>query len=315
MTGAARRAERAPSRKTALGGDVARFRDHLALERRLSAHTVRAYSEDVAQYDRYLAGQGIRSASAVRPRDIESYVASAGWAASTVARKIAALRAFHEFLRRRGSTGENPAAPVRSPRRTRPLPDVLDVHQVEALLRAPRGEEPGPVRDRALLEMAYATGLRATELVKLRLEEIDPDEQLVRCIGKRSRERIVPYGEAARTALTRYLEGARPAFLKDRTERAVFLTRFGRPFTRAGYWKLLRAYARAARIEQPVSPHTLRHSCATHLLEGGCDLRVVQEILGHRSIETTQIYTHLDRSYLREVHTRFHPRAQARAGE
>jgi len=288
---------------------VARFRDHLALERRLSAHTVRAYALDVAQYDRYLAGHGIRSASAVRPRDVESYVASAGWAASTVARKIAALRAFHEFLRRRGSAAENPAAPVRSPRRTRPLPDVLDVHQVEALLRAPRGEEPASIRDRALLEMAYATGLRATELVKLRLEEIDQEEQLVRCIGKRSRERIVPYGDAARTTLNRYLEAARPSFLRDRTERAVFLTRFGRPFTRAGYWKLLRAYARDARIEQPVSPHTLRHSCATHLLEGGCDLRVVQEILGHRSIETTQIYTHLDRSYLREVHTRFHPRA------
>lgn len=309
MTRAERRTERATTPKTALGPDVARFRDHLALERRLSAHTVRAYAEDVAQYDRYLVGQGVRSASAVRPRDIETYVASAGWAASTVARKIAALRAFHEFLRRRGSTAENPAAPVRPPRRSRPLPDVLDVHQVEALLRAPRGEEAGPVRDRALLEMAYATGLRASELVKLRLEEIDQEEQLVRCIGKRSRERIVPYGDAAKTTLTRYLEGARPAFLRDRTERAVFLTRLGRPFTRAGYWKLLRAYARAARIEQPVSPHTLRHSCATHLLEGGCDLRVVQEILGHRSIETTQIYTHLDRSYLREVHTRFHPRA------
>jgi integrase/recombinase XerD len=160
-----------------------------------------------------------------------------------------------------------------------------------------------------MLELAYATGLRVTELVRLRLEEIDPEEQLVRCTGKRSRERIVPYGNQARKALEGYLERARAGFVRDRSERAIFLTRLGRPFTRMGFWKLLKGYARAAGIEQPVSPHTLRHSCATHLLEGGCDLRVVQEILGHRSIETTQIYTHLDRGYLREVHTRFHPRA------
>jgi len=236
-------------------------------------------------------------------------VGGARWAASTVARKLAALRAFHEFLRRRGLASENPALEIRAPRRSRPLPDVLTVPQVEALLAAPRGEEPPAVRDRALLELGYATGLRASELIRLRLEEIDPEEQLVRCIGKRSRERVVPFGAKAKTALHRYVDGARPIFMKDQRERSIFLTRLGRPFTRMGYWKLLKGYAKTAGIDQPVSPHTLRHSCATHLLEGGCDLRVVQEFLGHRSIETTQIYTHLDRSYLREVHTRFHPRA------
>jgi integrase/recombinase XerD len=165
------------------------------------------------------------------------------------------------------------------------------------------------VRDRALLELAYATGLRASELTGLRLEEIDLEEGLVRCRGKRQRERIVPFGAKAKAALERYLEGVRGTLLRDRGERAVFLTRFGRAFTRMGYWKLLRGHARGAGIGQDVSPHTLRHSCATHLLEGGCDLRVVQEFLGHRSIETTQIYTHLDRNYLREVHTKFHPRS------
>jgi integrase/recombinase XerD len=198
---------------------------------------------------------------------------------------------------------------VRPPRRSRSLPDVLDARQVERLLGAPRGEDTLAVRDRALLELAYATALRASELVGLRLEEVDLEERLVRCMGKRSRERIVPYGAKAHAALTRYLDAARPLLLRARGERSVFLTRLGRRFTRMGYWKLLRGYAKAAGIDYAVSPHTLRHSCATHLLEGGCDLRVVQEILGHRSIETTQIYTHLDRSYLRQVHARFHPRA------
>jgi integrase/recombinase XerD len=292
-----------------LGPHLVLFRDHLALERRLSANTVRAYGDDLEHYDRYLAGRRMADIRAVKPEDVEAYVTRSGWAASTVARKVAALRAFHEFLRRRGVSGENPALQVRLPQRSRPLPDVLDVEQVAALLAAPNGERPQAVRDRALLEVAYATGLRASELVRLRLEEVDLEEQLVRCTGKRSKERIVPYGAKAQAALVRYLDGARAVFLRDRGERAVFLTRLGRPFTRMGYWKLLKGYAQGAGIRQPVSPHTLRHSCATHLLEGGCDLRVVQEILGHRSIETTQIYTHLDRSYLREVHARFHPRA------
>jgi integrase/recombinase XerD len=288
---------------------VGRFRDHLALERRLSEHTVRAYGQDVAQYGRYLAGQRRADPDLARPSDVERFIATGGWAASTAARKIAAIRAFHEFLRRRGGAGENPALSVRPPRRSRPLPDVLTVEQVEALLDAPRGEEPRAVRDRALLELAYATGLRASELTGLRLEEVDLEEGLVRCRGKRQRERIVPFGAKAKQALVRYLEGVRGTLLRDRSERAVFLTRFGHAFTRMGYWKLLRGHARGAGIEQAVSPHTLRHSCATHLLEGGCDLRVVQEFLGHRSIETTQIYTHLDRNYLREVHTKFHPRS------
>lgn len=272
-------------------------------------NTVRAYGRDLEQYDLYLAGQGRGEPSRVTAAEIERYVGAGGWSAATVARKIAALRSFHEFLRRRGLAGDNPALPVRPPRRSRPLPDILGVEQVEALLQAPRGESPAAVRDRALLETAYATGLRVTELVRLALEEVDLDEGLVRCVGKRQRERIVPFGAKARTALVRYLEGVRPLLARHRAERAVFLTRLGRPFTRMGYWKLLRDHARAAGIETPVSPHTLRHSCATHLLEGGCDLRVVQEFLGHRSIETTQIYTHLDRNYLREVHAKFHPRA------
>ena len=303
------RPAKSAAKPSPLGADVERFREHLALERRMSEHTVRAYVRDLEQYGRFLGGRRIRTAGSASARDIEEYMRGAKWAASTVARKLAALRAFHEFLRRRGVTGDNPALQVRPPRRSRPLPDVLSVPQVEALLKAPHGQEPAQIRDRAMLEVAYATGLRVTELTKLRIEEIDPEEQLVRCMGKRSRERIVPYGNQAKRALGEYLDRARPGFVRDRSERAVFLTRFGRPFSRMGFWKLLKGYAKTAGIEQPVSPHTLRHSCATHLLEGGCDLRVVQEILGHRSIETTQIYTHLDRGYLREVLTRFHPRA------
>jgi integrase/recombinase XerD len=291
-----------------LGAQLQRFRDHLSLERRLSENTVRAYSRDLAQYDAFLARRGLAGADAVRPRDVEAFLARAG-ASSTAARRVAALRAFHEFLRRRGLARENPAQEVRAPRRSRPLPDVLTVREVEALLAAPRGESPRALRDRAMLELAYATGLRVSELTGLTLESLDLEEDLVRCVGKGSRERIVPFGGKARAALVRYLEAARGTFLRGRAERALFLTRLGKPFTRMGYWKLLRESCRGAGLAARISPHTLRHSCATHLLEGGCDLRVVQEILGHRSIETTRIYTHLDRNRLRELHQRFHPRA------
>ena len=295
--------------RSVLGERLRQFREHLSLERRLGDNTVRAYVQDLEQYDVFLVARGKRSASAIKVEDVEAYMQGRGWAASTVARKIASLRAFHEFLRRRGFAEENPALQVRPPRKGRPLPDVLSVEQVEALLGTPRGEDPTSVRNRALLELAYATGLRVTELVRLTLEEVDLTEDLVRCMGKRSRERIVPFGAKAKQALVRYLEAARAHFLRDRSERAIFLTRLGRRFSRMGYWKLLDRYRRAAGIDQPVSPHTLRHSCATHLLEGGCDLRVVQEVLGHRSIETTRIYTHLDRSYLRSEYSHFHPRA------
>ena len=295
--------------RSVLGDRIRLFREHLSLERRLGDNTVSAYVKDLEQYDAFLVGRGKRSGSPVRVEEVEAYVAERSWAASTVARKIASLRAFHEFLRRLGLGEENPALQIRPPRKSRPLPDVLTVPEIEALLGAPRGEEPAAIRDRALLEVAYATGLRVSELVRLTLEEVDLEEDLVRCFGKRSRERIVPFGGKAKRALTRYLESARAHFIKDRGERALFLTRLGRRFTRMGYWKLLEGYRRAAGLSRPISPHTLRHSCATHLLEGGCDLRVVQEFLGHRSIETTRIYTHLDRNYLRVEYKQFHPRA------
>jgi len=300
--------------RSVLGDQLRQFREHLSLERRLSDLTVSAYVRDLELYDAFLVARGKRSASAVRVEDVEAYVGERAWAASTVARKIASLRAFHEFLRRRGLAEENPALQIRPPRQGRPLPDVLTVPEVESLLGATGGEKPAEVRDRAMLEMAYATGLRASELVRLTLEEVDLEEDLVRCFGKRSRERIAPFGGSAKRALVRYLEAARSAFLRDRGERTVFLTRLGRGFTRMGYWKLLEGYRKAAGLTRPISPHTLRHSCATHLLEGGCDLRVVQEFLGHRSIETTRIYTHLDRNYLREEYTSFHPRARNAAG-
>ncbi len=191
---------RAASRRSVLGAHLKHFREHLSLERRLGENTVQAYVRDLEQYDEFLSRRGVSGPAAVRIQDLEGYVAGRGWAASTVARKIASLRAFHEFLRRRGIASGNPAVQVSPPRRPRPLPDVLTVEQVEALVRSPRGEEPGAARDRAILELAYATGLRASELVRLRLEEVDLEEDLVRCVGKGSRERIVPFGGKARAA-------------------------------------------------------------------------------------------------------------------
>ncbi|HMI30984.1 MAG TPA: tyrosine recombinase [Candidatus Limnocylindrales bacterium] len=300
--------------RSVLGDRIRQFREHLSLERRLGDNTVQAYVKDLEQYDAFLAARGGKGGARVRVEELEKYVGDHAWAPSTVARKIASLRAFHEFQRRRGFAEENPAFQIRPPRASRPLPDVLTVEQVEALVKAPRGEDPAPVRDRALLELAYATALRVSELVRLTLEEVDLEEDLVRCFGKRSRERVVPFGGKAKQALVHYLDGARAHFLRERSERSVFLTRLGRRFSRMGYWKLLEGYRKSAGIDRPISPHTLRHSCATHLLEGGCDLRVVQEVLGHRSIETTRIYTHLDRNYLREEYSQFHPRAKASVG-
>jgi len=287
-----------------------RFLSYLAAERGLSVNTVEAYGRDVERYLRFLWTRGVRPESA-RSEDVRELLrrlGDYGLGPASLARNLSAVRTFHRFLLEEGMAEGDPTELVDAPRRGRRLPEVLNVEEVEAILSQPDTSTPLGMRDKAMLELMYAPGMRVSELLSLRLGDLLWQVGVVRVSGKGGRERIVPVGEVALDALRTYLKEARPKLAKARSGDIVFLNRRGERLSRMGFWKVLRGYVRSAGISKPVSPHTLRHSFATHLLEGGADLRAVQEMLGHRDISTTQIYTHLDREYLREVIRTFHPR-------
>ncbi|HIC96453.1 TPA: site-specific tyrosine recombinase XerD [Candidatus Bipolaricaulota bacterium] len=287
-----------------------RFLSYLAAERGLSANTVEAYGRDVERYLMFLRAREVRPEKA-RPEDVRELLrqlGKCGMGPASLARNLSSVRTFHRFLLEDGLAEGDPTELVEAPRRVRRLPYVLSVEEVEALLAQPDVRTPLGMRDRAMLELMYATGMRVSELLTLRLGDLLWEVGVVRVSGKGGRERIVPVGEVALDALRAYLREARPKLAKARSGDMVFLNRRGGGLSRMGFWKVLRGYVRSTGISKPVSPHTLRHSFATHLLEGGADLRAVQEMLGHRDISTTQIYTHLDREYLREVVRTFHPR-------
>ncbi len=282
----------------------------LALERGLSDKTVEAYRRDLARYGEFLRGRGVTLTGA-RPRDVSAFVAllsDLGLAPASINRHLSAVRSLYNQLVREGAIPANPAAPVARAIAARRLPHALAVHEVERLLAAPDRSTHLGSRDAALLEFLYATGVRVTELVTFPLSGLLLEERLIRVMGKGRKERLVPIGVPACERVVSYMEGARRALVRGRDPGILFLNRWGRPLTRMGFWKILRGHVRAAGIKARVSPHTLRHSFATHLLEGGANLRDVQEMLGHADITTTQIYTKVDRSYLREVHRTFHPR-------
>lgn len=285
---------------------------HLAFERRLAERTLAAYGGDLTRHLRWLEARG-RGLSEVRPGELEAWLTAlfeAKYRATSRARHVAALKSFYAWAARRNLIPADPAEPLAGPRTGRRLPRVLTVEEARRLMQAPRGDEPLAVRDRAMLETMYGLGLRVSELVDLPLERLDLEAGLVRILGKGSRERLVPLGGCAARALAEWLERGRPTLTRGRGGHSrVFVNARGGPLTRMGFWKILRAHARAAGLAAGLHPHALRHSFATHLLEGGADLRVVQELLGHASITTTQIYTEVDRDYLREVHRTFHPRA------
>jgi integrase/recombinase XerD len=284
-------------------------------ERGLSRHTIEAYARDLDDFMAFAAREGARDPRDLRRATLTMYLLAArrrGLAPSTVARRLAAVRGWTAFLLREGIIADDPALDVTPARRPRRLPDVLTVEEVERLLAQPRGEEPLAVRDRAMLELLYAAGLRVSELVGLDVADVHLDQEYVRCLGKGGRERVVPIGSAAVRALRQYLRGARPRLARGRAPAALFLNARGGRLSRQRVWMLLRAYAAAAGLRRRLGPHTLRHSFATHLLEGGADLRAVQELLGHASVATTQMYTHLARGHLREVYRRAHPRDRMR---
>jgi integrase/recombinase XerC len=299
----------------ALPDEIQRFARHLASERRASAHTSKAYLKDLAQYAEYLAAAGVplvpSSTAAVR-----GFVARMAGACGPVAlgRKLSALRSFYRFLVREGLAPSNPARAVASPKRPKKLPVVLPEEEVAALVEAPKLAAPLELRDRAFLELLYASGLRVAELVGLDVDELDLASGLVRVLGKRSKERVVPFGSAARDALARWLDEGRPVLSAGpdaaSARGALFLNyRGGRLSTRSVARRLDRAVL-ASGLPRHVHPHVLRHCFATHLLGNGADLRAIQELLGHASLSTTQRYTHLDWKKLAEVYDRAHPRSR-----
>jgi integrase/recombinase XerD len=295
-----------------------RFLEHLSLDRGLSRHTREAYRNDLDRYFRFLEERGVLAAGDARVGDVRALIAmlsDLGMAASSVARNLTAIRMFHRFLLSERSASADPAEGVEIPRRGRRLPVVLEIHEVVRILESIEPGEAKGIRDRALLEFLYATGLRVSELVSVTLPDLDDRERLVRVLGKGSKERIVPVGDAALHFTKQYMRSVRPERVsRGRSGDRLFLSLKGRPLTRYAVWKIIRERTQEAGVEKTVSPHTFRHSFATHLLEGGADLRSVQELLGHSDISTTQIYTHLDREFLREVITTFHPRERKRRG-
>jgi integrase/recombinase XerD len=286
-------------------------------ERGLARHTLEAYARDLDDFVRFAARRGLVRPEAIDRATIALYLLSLrrhGLAPASVARRLAAIRGWTGYLLREGLIGDDPALDLRSARLPRRLPGVLTVDEIERILAQPRGSTPRGMRDRAILELLYAAGLRVSELVALDVGDVHLGMEYVRCLGKGSKERIVPIGSAAVRAVQRYLSAARPALSGRRMRAALFLNRRGARLSRQSVWMLLRAYAASAGIRRTLGPHTFRHSFATHLLDGGADLRAVQEMLGHASVATTQRYTHLTRSRLREAYRRAHPRDQMAVG-
>jgi integrase/recombinase XerD len=293
------------------------FLSYLELERGLSRNTLDAYRTDLHQYGEYLTAHHL-DALAAGPADISEFLAELATgevrpacSSATVHRKAACLRSFYKQLRRDELIGDDPTAALSAPRRAKKLPQVLNYAEVQKLLAAPRGDEPTTLRDRALLEVMYASGLRASETIGLEIADVDLHEGFLRARGKGSKERLVPLGRKAIAAIAAYMRSGRPKLVGERHEAKLFVNFRGGPLSRQGLYKIVQRNARSAGLSGQMSPHTLRHSFATHLLAGGCDLRAVQEMLGHADIATTQLYTHLSGEHLKDAYFKAHPRATA----
>ena len=288
------------------------FRDYLALEAGNSANTVEAYLRDLRRLGEFATARGVRDPGKLSLRLLRDFVyllKDLGLSAASIRRAISAIRTYYGFLAGEGRVKDDPSARLEGPGRGRVLPDTLSVQEVEALLAAPSIEQPLAWRDRALLELAYGAGLRVSELCGLSLTDLLLSENLVRIFGKGGKERLVPIGRSVIGAASVYLHTMRPALDRGKSKNRVLLNARGEPLSRVGAWGIVRRATKRAGLTKRVTPHTLRHSFATHLLEGGADLRAVQEMLGHADLSTTQIYTHVDREYLRSIHKQFHPRA------
>jgi integrase/recombinase XerD len=287
------------------------FLDYLRIECGLATNSVLAYESDLRDLLRRLKGDSINQVREVRLQHIQAWLKALtdrGFAVSSIARKLAAVRMFWRYLHANDKVEDDLVNLLESPKLWHRLPRIVDAGQVNALLEAPGQEDAMQLRDRAILEMFYACGLRVSELAGLKMGDVNVQVGFVRCVGKGRKERIVPVGGPASQALQEYIAAMRPRLARQRSEDRIFLSRTGRPLDRHNIYRLVQRYARRAGITTKMTPHSLRHCFASHLLAGGADLRVVQELLGHASVATTQIYTHVDRDRLKRIHQRFHPR-------
>ena len=287
------------------------YAESLLLQRGVSARTIEAYRRDLDRAIQFAQAKGVRAPDAVTSQLLREHLyqlRDLGLAPTSLSRAISSLRSYFGFLLAEGIVSADPSERLESPKRGRTLPDVLSVAEVQQLLATPSFDESLALRDRAMLELAYGAGLRVSEWIGIAVQDLQLDEGLVRVMGKGSKERIVPIGRSALGAVALYVRELRPSLERGAGQGRLFLNARGQPLSRMGAWKVLRKYVKQAGLAKHVTPHTLRHSFATHLLEGGADLRAVQEMLGHADISTTHIYTHVDREYLRSVHKQFHPR-------
>jgi integrase/recombinase XerD len=290
-----------------------KFMQFLLVEKRLAKNTLLSYERDLKTYLHYLINvEGIETLNQVQRVHIVhflTFLKEQGKSAKTLARHIASIRAFQQFLLRNQTTNQDPSVLIEIPKSERSIPKILSLQEVEKLLEIPHGHEHFALRDKAMLEILYATGIRVSELIQMDVAHVNLTMGFVTIIGKSDKERIIPIGGPAAEALKRYLEHGRPHFISKYQDYSLFLNHQGKRLTRQGFWKILKKLAKEAGIENDLTPHTLRHSFATHLLQNGADLKAVQEMLGHADISTTQIYTQLSKTRLKDVYSKFHPRA------
>ena len=278
----------------------------------MSKNTIAAYGTDLAHFIKHLDAKGIKGIDRINRQDITGYLLylkDKGISGNSISRALVAIKMFYKFLVRERLAKDDVAGVLDSPKMIRPLPNVLAISEVDKLLNAPDLRDWMGIRDKAALELMYATGMRVSEMVELTTDALNLDVGFIKCKGKGGKERIVPMGKKSKEAVSRYIEKVRPGLLKKKEDSHLFLSRLGRKISRQSFWKMIKTNARLARIKKEIMPHTLRHSFATHLLERGADLRVVQELLGHADISTTQIYTHINKERLKSIHRQFHPRA------
>jgi len=290
---------------------VESFLNYLIVECGLSENTIKGYKSDLRNFSNYLKNKGIKRFQDLRANMIVNYIEKEkqrGLSENSISRSLVTAKMFYKYMITEGKISRNPMSSINSPKLQKHLPEVLHYKAVEKMLQVPDCNEKLGIRDKAILELMYATGARVSEVATIKVSWVSLDYGFIRCQGKGSKQRIVPIGTEATNAVRKYLQDVRPLLSKGKDGETLFLSRTGKKLRRENIWELVRKYAKCAGIKN-VSPHTLRHSFATHLLEGGADLRSVQEMLGHANISTTQIYTHVDRKYLKSIHQKFHPRA------